>query len=92
LSRAFTDHVPVAAEPAPLTTTPFVYRCGPPLGGAEVELRSGPAPEEARPSRPGCAGPRGARRALAGIDLALAVVTVGALVTLVVRRRRAKAA
>jgi hypothetical protein len=92
LARPFTDHVPVAAEPPPRTTTPFVYRCGPPLGGAEVELRSGPASGEATPSRSGCAGPRSARRALAGIDLALTVVTVGALVTLVVRRRRASLA
>jgi hypothetical protein len=92
LSRPFTDHVPVAAEPPPRTTTPFVYRCGAPLGGDRVELRSGPAPGEATPSRPGCDGPRGARRALAGIDVALTVVTAGALVTLAVRRRRVASA
>lgn len=88
LSRPFVDHVPVAAVPPPRTTTPFVYRCGPPLGSDRVELRTGPAPEEATPSRPGCEGPRDARRALAALDLALGLVVVGALGTWVVRHRR----
>jgi hypothetical protein len=89
LGRPFTDHVPVAPVPPPRTTTPFVYRCAAPLGGADVELRRGPAPDEATPARRGCAAPRSTRRALAGVDLALTVIVVAALGTLAWRRRAA---
>jgi hypothetical protein len=87
LSRPYTDHVPVAAVPAPLTTEPFVYGCSAPLGAPDVVLKFGQRPGDAVPSRPGCQNPRHARRVLAGLDVGLTVLVVAALGTWSLRRR-----